>query len=147
MLTKSCARLLASALIVISFIAAAGPALAADSSFASKAPRAILIDAATGATLFQQSADEPAPPASMSKLMTLAVVFGELKSGKIQLTDQFFISDHAFKDGGAASGSSTMFAVLHSKIPVEDLLYGLIVQSGNDAAIALAEGIAGSEGA
>ena len=81
----------------------------------------------------------------MAKLMTLAVVFDQLRTGRIHLDDQFYISDHAWHDGGASSGSSTMFAKLHSQIPVEDLLYGIIVQSGNDAAIAMAEGIAGSE--
>jgi D-alanyl-D-alanine carboxypeptidase (penicillin-binding protein 5/6) len=104
------------------------------------------MDYDTGSVIYQKNADEHMAPASMAKLMTLAVVFDQLRSGKIHLDDQFLISEHAWRDGGAKSGSSTMFAVLNSKVPVEDLLYGLIVQSGNDAAIALAEGIAGSEG-
>ena len=119
--------------------------VASADDFTTSAPYAILMDYETGSVIYAKNADAPMEPASMAKLMTLAVVFDELKSGKIHLDDQFFISDHAWREGGAASGSSTMFAKLHSKVPVEDLLYGLIVQSGNDAAIALAEGIAGSE--
>ena len=115
-------------------------------SFDTKAPFAVLMDYDSGSIIFQKAPDDPMEPASMAKLMTLAVVFNQLKSGRLQLTDQFFISEHAWKDGGASSGSSTMFAKLNSQVPVEDLLYGVIVQSGNDAAIALAEGIAGSEG-
>src|SRR3569833_342878 len=128
------------------------PALAATAApsngpnFDTKAPYAILVDYDSGTVLFQKNADEPMEPASMAKLMTLAVVFDQLKTGRIHLDDQFFISEHAWRDGGARSGSSTMFAKLNSKVSVQDLLYGLIVQSGNDAAIALAEGIAGSEG-
>jgi len=118
----------------------------ASADFDSKAPFAILMDYDTGSVIYQKNADEHMTPASMAKLMTVAVVFDQLRSGKIHLDDQFLISEHAWRDGGAKSGGSTMFAVLNSKVPVEDLLYGLIVQSGNDAAIALAEGIAGSEG-
>ncbi|HTJ56858.1 MAG TPA: D-alanyl-D-alanine carboxypeptidase family protein [Devosiaceae bacterium] len=114
--------------------------------FESGAPFAILIDYDSGTVIYQKNADTPMEPASMAKLMTLAVVFDQIKTGRIHLDDQFIISEHAWRDGGAKSGSSTMFAKLNSKVPVEDLLYGLIVQSGNDAAIALAEGIAGSEG-
>lgn len=121
-------------------------AAGASVDFDTKAPNAILMDYETGSVIFQKAADEPIEPASMAKLMTLAVVFDQLKSGRIKLTDEFFISEHAWREGGAASGSSTMFAKLNSSVPVEDLLYGVIVQSGNDAAIALAEGIAGSEG-
>jgi len=132
-------------LLLFQAVAVEADDAASTAGFTTTAPFAILIDSETGSIIYQKNADQPMEPASMAKLMTLAVVFGELKSGKIQLTDQYFISDHAFNDGGAASGSSTMFAKLHSNVPVEDLLYGLTVQSGNDAAIALAEGIAGSE--
>lgn len=81
----------------------------------------------------------------MAKLMTIAVVFTYLQQKQLSLNDEFFISEHAWRDGGAASGGSTMFAELNSKIRVEDLIKSVIIQSGNDAAIALAEGIAGSE--
>ena len=126
--------------------ALAASSIAASADFESGAQYAILIDYESGTVIYQKNADEPMEPASMAKLMTLAVVFDQLKTGRIHLDDQFYISEHAWRDGGAKSGSSTMFAKLNSQVPVEDLLYGVIVQSGNDAAIALAEGIAGSEG-
>lgn len=81
----------------------------------------------------------------MAKLMTVAVVFNELRAGRVNWTDEFFVSEHAWRTGGASSGGSTMFADLNSKIKVEDLVRSVIIQSGNDAAIVLAEGIAGSE--
>ena len=113
--------------------------------FDTKAKFAVLMDYETGSILFDKNADERLEPASMAKLMTLAVVFTYLQQNKLHLDDQFFISEHAWRDGGASSGGSTMFAMLNSKVQVEDLLNGVIVQSGNDAAIALAEGIAGDE--
>ena len=119
------------------------PAFAQD--FDSKAKFAVLMDYETGSILYDKSADERLEPASMAKLMTLAVVFTYLQQKKLSLDDEFFISEHAWRDGGAKSGGSTMFAVLNSKIRVEDLIKGVIVQSGNDAAIALAEGIGGTE--
>ncbi len=118
-------------------------ALAQD--FDTKAKFAVLMDYETGSILYDKNADERLEPASMAKLMTLAVVFSYLQQKKLTLDDEFFISEHAWRDGGAASGGSTMFAVLNSKIRVEDLLKSVIVQSGNDAAIALAEGIGGDE--
>lgn len=121
----------------------AAPALAQD--FDTKAQFAVLMDYETGSILYSKSADERLEPASMAKLMTLAVVFTYLQQNKLKLDDEFFISEHAWRDGGASSGSSTMFAVLNSKISVENLIKGVIVQSGNDAAIALAEGIGGTE--
>jgi D-alanyl-D-alanine carboxypeptidase (penicillin-binding protein 5/6) len=113
--------------------------------FDTKAPFAILMDYESGTILFNKSGDEKLEPASMAKLMTLAVVFDLLQQKKLQPTDEFFISEHAWRDGGASSGGSTMFAELNSKIPVMDLIRSVIIQSGNDAAIALAEGIAGTE--
>jgi D-alanyl-D-alanine carboxypeptidase (penicillin-binding protein 5/6) len=77
--------------------------------------------------------------------MTLEYVFNELAEGRLKLTDEFIISENAWRKGGAPSRGSTMFAVLHSRIKVEDLLHGIIVQSANDACIALAEGLAGNE--
>ena len=113
--------------------------------FDTKAPFAILMDYESGTVLFNKNGDERLEPASMAKLMTLAVVFDLLQTKKLQPTDEFFISEHAWRDGGAKSGGSTMFAVLNSKVPVMDLVRSVIIQSGNDAAIALAEGIAGTE--
>lgn len=148
MLTQACARLLVSALIAISVLTAVGPeanpALAAEAAFTSKAPRAILIDAATGATLFQQHADEPAPPASMSKLMTVAVLFRAMKEGRIRKTDEFTMSVNAWRNGGAPSGTSAMMVPVNTKVTVDELIQGIVIQSGNDAAMCVAEGMAGS---
>lgn len=108
---------------------------------------AILIDAATRTVLFERGADDPMTPASTAKLMTAELVFEMLKSGKLRLEQTFPISETAWRQGGAPSHGSTMFAKVKSQISVDDLLHGLIVDSANDAAIALAEGIAGSQGA
>ena len=125
----------------------AGSAPAAQSVFETKAKHAILMNADANLVLYEKAADELVPPASMSKLMTLAIVFRELKAGHIKLEDQFKVSEHAWRTGGAPSGSSAMFAPLNSMVSVSDLIQGVTVQSGNDAAIILAEGIAGTEDA
>jgi D-alanyl-D-alanine carboxypeptidase (penicillin-binding protein 5/6) len=113
--------------------------------FDTKAKFAVLMDYESGTLLFHKNADDPLEPASMAKLMTVAVVFDELQRGRLSMDDEFFISEHAWRTGGAASGGSTMFAELNSKVKVSDLLRSVIIQSGNDAAIALAEGIGGTE--
>ena len=113
--------------------------------FETKAKFAVLMDFESGTILLNKNADERLEPASMSKLMTLAVVFTYIQQGKLSLDDEFFISENAWRTGGAASGGSTMFAELNSQIRVEDLIRSVIIQSGNDAAIALAEGIGGTE--
>ncbi|KRA45974.1 hypothetical protein ASD80_18235 [Devosia sp. Root635] len=120
------------------------PAMA-QADFDTKAKFAILMDEDSGTVIFQKDADLPMEPASMAKLMTVAVVFNEIRSGRLGMADQFFVSEHAWRTGGAASGGSTMFAELNSQISVENLIRSVIIQSGNDAAIILAEGIAGSE--
>lgn len=109
------------------------------------APQAILIDYDSGTVLFERAADAPSAPASLTKLMTLAVVFREITEGRLKTDDQFKVSEYAWRHGGAPSGSSTMFAALNSSIKVSDLLRGAIIPSGNDATIVLAEGIAGNE--
>lgn len=123
--------------------------LAAQSAFAqtfsTAAKNAILIDAATSTVLFEKEADEPFPPASLAKLMTMEVVFNALKTGGLKLTDQFHVSENAWKNGGANSGGSTMFAQLNSDIALEDLIQAVIIQSANDGCIIIAEGMAGSE--
>ncbi|ODT69849.1 MAG: hypothetical protein ABS75_15280 [Pelagibacterium sp. SCN 63-23] len=126
-------------------LALVGPA-ASQADFDTKAKYAVLMDYESGTVIFQKEADARMEPASMAKLMTLAVVFSEIRAGRVSLDDEFFVSEHAWRTGGAASGGSTMFAELNSKIRVEDLVRSVIIQSGNDAAIVLAEGIAGSEG-
>ncbi len=109
------------------------------------APHAILIDADTGSVLFERDADALIFPASLAKLMTTEYVFNELKQGRLKLTDEFHVSENAWRKGGAPSRSSTMFASLNSSISVDDLLHAMIIQSANDACIVLAEGIAGNE--
>jgi D-alanyl-D-alanine carboxypeptidase (penicillin-binding protein 5/6) len=116
-----------------------------DNAFDGDASTAILMEATSGSILFEKNADELRAPSSMMKLMTVEIVFNAIKEGKIKLTDEFRISENAWRRGGAPSGGSTMFAVINSKVPVDDLLHGAIIQSGNDACIALAEGMAGSE--
>jgi D-alanyl-D-alanine carboxypeptidase (penicillin-binding protein 5/6) len=81
----------------------------------------------------------------MLKLMTVEVVFNALKEGTVKLSDEYRISENAWRKGGAPAGGSTMFAALNSKVSVDDLLRGAIIQSGNDSCIALAEGMAGNE--
>ncbi|MDF2798676.1 MAG: D-alanyl-D-alanine carboxypeptidase [Devosia sp.] len=125
-------------------LALSAPAVA-QANFDTKAKFAVLMDEESGTVIFQKDGDVPMEPASMAKLMTVAVVFNEVRAGRVNLTDEFFVSEHAWRTGGASSGGSTMFADLNSKIKVEDLVRSVIIQSGNDAAIVLAEGIAGSE--
>jgi len=120
-----------------------GPASA--QRFETSAGQAILMDAETGTVLFQHEADAPVPPASMAKLMTVAVIFKALKEGRLSLDDEFIVSEDAWRRGGAMARGSTMFAELGSTIKLSDLLRGMIVQSGNDACIIVAEGMAGSE--
>jgi D-alanyl-D-alanine carboxypeptidase (penicillin-binding protein 5/6) len=114
-------------------------------AFDGDAPTAILIEATSGSVLFEKNADELRPPSSMLKLMTAEVVFNAVKKGEVKLTDEYRISENAWRRGGAPSGGSTMFAAIHSKVSVNDLLQGAIIQSGNDSCIALAEGMAGNE--
>ena len=115
--------------------------------FQSTAPFAVLLDSDTGAVLYEKAADELMVPASMAKLMTLEVLFNEMAQGRVRPEDEFVISESAWRRGGGVSGGSTMFALLNSRVKVSDLILGMTVQSGNDAAIAVAEAIAGSEGA
>ncbi|MDZ4792059.1 MAG: D-alanyl-D-alanine carboxypeptidase family protein [Hyphomicrobiales bacterium] len=117
----------------------------ANAQFATKAEYAIVMDAASKAVLYEKNSDTLMAPASMSKLMTLAVVFQQLKEGKLTLANEFTVSEYAWRTGGAPSGGAAMFAPLNTTVKLEDLLPGIIVQSGNDACIILAEGIAGTE--
>jgi D-alanyl-D-alanine carboxypeptidase (penicillin-binding protein 5/6) len=116
-----------------------------EAGFDGDAPTAILIEASSGSVLFEKNADELRAPSSMMKLMTAEVVFHAIKQGDIKLTDEFRVSENAWRKGGAPAGGSTMFAILNSKISVDDLLHGAIIQSGNDSCMVLAEGIAGNE--
>ena len=141
------ARLIIIAAIALgAWPAAAAPAVTT-AGIQIAAPRAILIEAESGAVLYEKGADDLVAPASLAKLMTIETVFDQLALGNLKLDDEFVISENAWRRGGAPSGGSTMFAAIHSRIKVSDLLHGAIIQSGNDACIALAEGIAGNEAA
>jgi serine-type D-Ala-D-Ala carboxypeptidase (penicillin-binding protein 5/6) len=104
------------------------------------ARQAILVDADTGAVLLEKNPDERMPPSSMSKLMTMYVVFEMLRAGRLRMDQALPVSERAWRMGG-----SKMFVELNSQVRVEDLVRGVIVQSGNDACIVLAEAISGSE--
>jgi D-alanyl-D-alanine carboxypeptidase (penicillin-binding protein 5/6) len=116
-----------------------------EGGFDGDAPTAILIEASSGSVLFEKNADELRAPSNMMKLMTAEMVFHAIKLGEIKLADEYHVSENAWRKGGAPAGGSTMFAAIHSKISVDDLLRGAIIQSGNDACMVLAEGIAGNE--
>jgi D-alanyl-D-alanine carboxypeptidase (penicillin-binding protein 5/6) len=129
----------------LSLLVLASPQEARAQGFQTMAPTAILMDANSHAILFEKSADELTAPASMAKTMTAEVVFSQLKSGRLSMDTEFTVSENAWRKGGGGSGGSSMFAKVNTPVRLEDLLRGLIVQSGNDAAIAIAEGIAGTE--
>lgn len=118
----------------------AAPAQAA--TMETPARQAILIDYDTGAVLFEKNADEHMPTSSMSKVMTMYLVFEALKNGQISMDDSFSVSEKAWKMGG-----SKMFVPVGDKVTIEDLVRGVLIQSGNDATVVLAEGLAGSEDA
>ena len=127
-----------------------GMQLATTQSFASelfetKAKQAFLIDADTGTILFEKDSDKPVPPASLSKLMTMEMVFHSIRTGEHSVDDMIHISENAWRTGGAGSGGSTMFAKLDSDIKLNDLIHAVIIQSANDACIAIAEAFSGSE--
>ncbi|WP_439925369.1 D-alanyl-D-alanine carboxypeptidase family protein [Nitrobacter sp. JJSN] len=144
------------AAVVVLAIGLDGVALAANNSvqgakkeevYETNAPTAILVEANSGSVLFEKNADELRAPSSMMKLMTVEVVFNAIRKDEIKLTDEFLISENTWRKGGAPAGGSTMFAAINSRVPVDDLLHGAIIQSGNDSCMALAEGIAGNESA
>ena len=105
----------------------------------------VLMDYANGQILASSNMDARRAPASLTKIMTEYVVNAEIAAGKIHMDDKVHISEHAWRAGGAGTDGSTSFLKLNSDVPLKDLLYGMIIQSGNDAAIALAEHVAGSE--
>jgi D-alanyl-D-alanine carboxypeptidase (penicillin-binding protein 5/6) len=116
-----------------------------DDSFQTSVPYAIVIDPDSDSVLLDKSADQLVAPASLGKLMTLEYVFNEIKQGRSKLEDEFVISENAWRKGGAPSRGSTMFAAIHSRVSLGDLIHGVIVDSANDACIAIAEGLAGNE--
>ncbi|MCR6734320.1 MAG: D-alanyl-D-alanine carboxypeptidase [Afipia sp.] len=118
-----------------------------DDGYDTDAPTAILIEAKSGSILFEKNADELRAPSSMMKLMTAEVVFDAIMKGEIKLNDEFKISENTWRKGGAPSGGSTMFAAINSRVSVDDLLHGALIQSGNDSCMALAEGLSTTEAA
>ena len=125
--------------------AASNMAIKKDEGFQTSVPAALVLDVESDSVLFEKNGDQFVAPASTAKLMTLEYVFNEIKQGRAKLTDEFVISENAWRKGGAPSGTSTMFAALNSKVSIDDLLHGALIQSGNDACIAIAEALAGSE--
>ena len=135
-------------LAVAAFVIAAPFSLAQDISvIETDAEFAVIMDHDTEEVLFSKRGDEPMVPASMTKIMTAQVVFERLASGEYALADRFTVSENAWRKGNAASGGSTMFLEPGDTPTIAELLRGVIVVSGNDACIALAEGISGSEAA
>ncbi|ASY62955.1 D-alanyl-D-alanine carboxypeptidase [Sinorhizobium sojae CCBAU 05684] len=134
-------------LAIVGVLAAvvAGEAAAQAPAFNTKAKQIYLVDAETGTVLFARGENEPVPPASLAKLMTMELVFEALDRGELTPHTTFEVSEHAWRTGGAPSGTATMFAAIKSEVPVADLMQGAIVQLANDACIILAEGMAGSE--
>jgi serine-type D-Ala-D-Ala carboxypeptidase (penicillin-binding protein 5/6) len=132
---------------MIVFLALFSSATGFAQTIPTSAPYAILVDYESGMVLFEKSADSLMEPASTAKIMTAELVFHELAAGRLKLDDTFPVSENAWRKGGGVAGGSSMFAVVNSRIAIEDLLRGLIIESGNDAAIALAEGVAGTEDA
>lgn len=130
--------------ILSAALAAAAPALA-QAPIDTPASHAIIMDFDTGEILFSKNGDEPMYPASMTKVMTAEMLFERLADGSLSMEDTFTVSENAWRKGGAASGGSTMFLNIGEQVSVEALLYGIIVQSGNDASIVVAEALAGSE--
>ncbi|WP_306226411.1 D-alanyl-D-alanine carboxypeptidase family protein [Bosea beijingensis] len=136
-------RLAAGLLLLLGLVFCGSAAFA--QSFQSQAPFAVLLDSDTGAVLYEKAADELMVPASMAKLATVLVAFQDINAGRLSLDSEIGISENAWRKGGAPSGGSAMFAIINSRIKLVDILHGIIVQSGNDASIALAEAIAGDE--
>ena len=131
-------RLLPFVAILLSLGLTAAPARAQEVT--TTATHAYLIDDTTGTVLFEKNADQRMHPSSMSKLMTVYMVFQQLKEGRLKMDDTFPVSEKAWRMQG-----SKMFVALNSRVSVEELLRGVIIQSGNDACIVLAENLAGSE--
>ena len=126
--------------LVLTLFGAATPVFATE--ITSPAKQAHVTDFATGKVLFSKDADAPMKPASMAKIMTIFVAFQRIADGQLGMDDKFIVSEKAWKKGG-----SRTFLEVGKTVSVRELLYGIIVQSGNDAAIVLAEGISGTENA
>ncbi len=126
-------------------LVAAAAGAGAQENFQTTVRSAILFDVGTESVLFEKAADELQQPASLAKLMTLAVIFEEMRQGRLTPEQEIVISEDAWRRGGAPSRSTSMYAAVNSRVKVQDLLRGIMIQSGNDAAIALAEAVSGTE--
>ena len=138
------------AIATVALIAATHAATMAtkkDEAFQTSVPAALLMDPDSDNVLFEKNGDQLVAPASLAKLMTLEYVFNAIKQGQLKLEDQVIIGENAWRRGGAPSHGSTMYAAIHSRVKVDDLLRGIIIDSANDACIALAENMAGNESA
>jgi serine-type D-Ala-D-Ala carboxypeptidase (penicillin-binding protein 5/6) len=146
---RFCADYLVAAILFAAAIAvghaASNMATKKDEGFQTSVANAVVLDPDSDSILFEKDGDELAAPASLAKLMTLEYVFHEIKLGQVKLDDEFTISENAWRKGGAPSHGSTMFAAIHSKVKLGDLIHGIIVDSANDACIAIAEALAGNE--
>ena len=129
---------LAAAFLTAAVLLAAGGGGAR--AFETAAKAAVVMDYRTGLVLFEKDADRRIPPASMSKLMTAYMIFDRLKKGRLKLDDEITVSERSWKMGG-----SQMFLKVGDRVRVEDLIRGIIIQSGNDACVAMAEALSGSE--
>ena len=125
--------------------AASAPEAKKADNFQTSIPAALLLDPESNNVLFEKNGDQLVAPASLAKLMTLEFLFHQIKQGAVKLDDEFIISENAWRKGGAPSHGSTMFAAIHSRVKVSDLIQGIIVDSANDGCIAVAEALAGNE--
>jgi D-alanyl-D-alanine carboxypeptidase (penicillin-binding protein 5/6) len=121
------------------------PSAASAPQFQTVAPVAFMTDLSSGATLYAKDADRRMPPASMAKMMTVYVAFDMIKRGDLKLDQEFEVRPETWKKWHGPSAGSTMFLSTGEKVSVENLLYGIVVLSGNDACVVLAEGISGTE--
>jgi D-alanyl-D-alanine carboxypeptidase (penicillin-binding protein 5/6) len=121
------------------------PSQAAAPPFQTPAPIAYLEDLSSGAVLYAKDADRRIPPASMAKMMTVLVAFDLIKKGELKLDQQFDVRPETWQKWHGPAAGSTMFLSAGEKVSVENLLYGIVVLSGNDACVVLSEGIAGTE--
>lgn len=132
---------LATLFFILTFFTFSLQAVASAATPITKAKQAYLFNPDTGVVLFELNADQLMVPSSMTKIMTVYLLFEHIKSGDVKLKDEFPVSKLAWRKGGAK-----MFVEVNSKVSIEDLIRGMIVQSGNDACIVVAEGLAGNEG-
>ena len=138
-------RALFTTLAFLAALLVAPTSAVAQDGYQTEATHAVILDYETGQVLYEKDAEVPMAPSSMSKMMTVLMVLEALDAGTLTMDTELPVSEHAWRSGGAASGSSTMFLELNSRARVDDLLRGVIIQSGGDACIVLAEAIAGSE--